>query len=94
MYVDAISGLASCEADAGNDVIAARLLGWVKEQESRLGSPSEERTIELEESLRDTLGAEPLATALAAGAALAREDAIDLALGGSRSKSGSAGADP
>jgi predicted ATPase len=94
MYVDAISGLASCEADAGNDVIAARLLGWVKEQESRLGSPSEERTIELEESLRDTLGAEPLATELAAGAALAREDAIDLALGGSRSKSGSAGADP
>jgi predicted ATPase/Tfp pilus assembly protein PilF len=92
--VDAIAGFASCEADAGNAVAAARLLGWVNELQSRLGSPSEAGTIKLEESLRDTLGAEPLAMELAAGAALAREDAIDLTLGGSRSKPGSAGADP
>ena len=85
--VDALSGFASCEAEAGNAVTATRLLGWVKEQESRLGSPSEARTIELEESLRDRLGPERLALELAAGAALAREDAINLALARSDSKS-------
>jgi predicted ATPase len=85
VYVDAMSGFASCEAEAGNAVTAARLLGWVKEQESRLGAPGEAGSIELEESLRDGLGPERLALELAAGAVLARADAIDLALGRSGS---------
>jgi hypothetical protein len=42
--------------------------------------------IELEERLRDTLGAERFALELAAGAALTREAAIELALEPSRSE--------
>jgi len=64
---------------AGDVVIAARLIGWVNEQIARLGGADPD-DIALEESLRDRLGPERLSSELAAGAALTREDAIDLAV--------------
>ncbi len=73
-------GLASYEATAGDVVIAARLVGWVNEQFARLGASADRDDIALEESLRDRLGYERLSSELAAGAALTREDAIDLAV--------------
>ena len=77
--LDAVWGLASYEAVAGDVVIAARLVGWVNEQIARLGASADVDDIALEESLRDRLGAERLSSELAPGAALTREDAIDLA---------------
>jgi predicted ATPase len=77
--LDAVWGLASYEAVAGDVVIAARLIGWVNEQIARLGGADPD-DIALEESLRDRLGPERLSSELAAGAALTREDAIDLAV--------------
>ena len=78
--LDALWGLASYEAVAGDVVIAARLVGWVNEQIARLGASADPDDIALEESLRDRLGPERLSSELAAGAALTREEAIDLAL--------------
>ena len=83
--VSAVWGLASDEAEAGDAVTAARLLGWMTERKARLGAPSDADDARLEESVRDRLGSDRLASELAAGAALAREDAIDLALGRSDS---------
>jgi len=79
--LDAMWGIAVCQADAGDAVTAARLLGWVHERLSRLGAPSDADDLAFEEGLRDRLGSERLASELAAGAALAREEAINLALG-------------
>ena len=75
----AMSGIASFEAEAGDAITAARLWGWIEAQASRLGATGDD---ELEiESLRDALGPERLTSELATGAAMSREEAIDLALG-------------
>jgi tetratricopeptide (TPR) repeat protein len=76
----AVWGLASYEAVAGDVVVAARLVGWVNEQFARLGASADTDDIALEESLRDRLGRERLSSELTVGAALTREDAIDLAV--------------
>ena len=77
----AMSGIASFEAEAGDAIAAARLWGWIDAQASRLGA-TEDDELELElESLRDALGPERLTSELATGAAMSREEAIDLALG-------------
>ena len=76
----AMWGLASYEAEAGDVVIAARLVGWVNGQMARLGMSADPDAIAFEAGLRDTLAPERLSSELAAGAALTREDAIDLAL--------------
>jgi predicted ATPase len=85
MELSAMWGIASHEAEAGDVVTAARLLGWVNESRARLGAPHDAEDIEFEESLRDTMGPDRFAAELAAGAVLTREDAIDLALGRSDS---------
>src|SRR5262249_48109330 len=74
-------GIAACEAEAGDAVTAAQLCGWIEKQRARLGAPRTAYEVGLEEMLRDRLGPERLESEHAAGAALAREDAIDLALG-------------
>jgi tetratricopeptide (TPR) repeat protein len=79
--LNAMWGIATYQAEEGDAITAARLLGWINERRSRLGAPSDADDIALGESLRDKLGSERLASELAAGAALAREDAIGLALG-------------
>jgi tetratricopeptide (TPR) repeat protein len=76
----AMWGLASYEAEAGDVVIAARLVGWVNGQMARLGMSADPDATAFEAGLRDTLAPERLSSELAAGAALTREDAIDLAL--------------
>ena len=79
--LDAMWGIASCQAEAGDADTAARLLGWVDDRLSRLGAPRDAVDLAFEESLRDRLGPERLASEFAAGAALARDEAIGLALG-------------
>jgi predicted ATPase len=76
----AIWGLASYEADSGDAVIGARLLGWVIERQSGLGGTDWWVEPDVEVSLRDRLGPERLTSELAAGAQLERDDAIALAL--------------
>ena len=67
----AMWGLASCEAEAGDVVIAARLVGWVNGQMARLGLSADPDAIALDlAGLRDTLAPERLSSELAAGAAL------------------------
>jgi len=78
--LDAVWGLASLEAVAGDDVVAARLVGWVNEQIARLGASGGADDVVLEESLQDRLGPERFSAELAAGAGLTREEAIDLAV--------------
>jgi predicted ATPase len=78
--LDAVSGLASLDALAGDAVIGARLVGWVNERTARLGMAFGPEDIELEDGLRDKLGPERLSSELATGAALTREEAIALAL--------------
>jgi predicted ATPase len=78
--LDAVWGLASLEAVAGDDVVAARLVGWVNEQIARLGATGGADDVVLEESLQDRLGPERFSAELAAGAGLTREEAIDLAV--------------
>jgi hypothetical protein len=79
--LDAMWGIAFCQAEEGDAVTAARLLGWAHDRLSRLGAPMDADDLEFEERLRDQLGSERLASELAAGAALGRDEAIDLALG-------------
>ena len=55
--LDAMWGIASCQAEAGDAVTAARLLGWVHDRLSRLGAPSEPEDVALEERLRGPAGA-------------------------------------
>ena len=81
----AVLGIAAYEADSGDAVAAARLLGRVEELESELrvapddqGEEFKRRTLA---ALHLALGPERLAVELAAGAGLSREEAIDLALG-------------
>jgi predicted ATPase/class 3 adenylate cyclase len=78
-------GIAACDAQAGDARSAARLLGFVKELEARLGAAREAQDDEVERQalarLESALGPAQLASELAAGAALSLEDAIDLALG-------------
>jgi predicted ATPase/class 3 adenylate cyclase len=76
----AIWGLASYEADSGDAVIGARLLGWVIERHTDLGGSEWRDELDVETSLRDRLGPERLTSELAAGAQLERDDAIALAL--------------
>jgi non-specific serine/threonine protein kinase len=80
----ALLGIASYEAEAGDTTTAARLLGWMKGLESRLGAANDEYETGLEERtlarIRDALGAERLASELATGAAMPHDEAIDLAL--------------
>ena len=75
------------EAETGDARAGARLLGQVKELDSRLGAASddalERQTLS---TLEAALGPEQLASEVAAGAALPLEDAIDLALGRSESE--------
>jgi len=78
--LDAVWGLASLEAVAGDDVVAARLVGWVNEQIARLGASGGADDVVLEESLQDRLGPKRFSAELAAGAGLTREEAIDLAV--------------
>ena len=78
--LDAVWGLASLEAVAGDDVVAARLVGWVNEQIARLGATGGADDVVLEESLQDRLGPKRFSAELAAGAGLTREEAIDLAV--------------
>jgi Tfp pilus assembly protein PilF len=85
----ALFGIAMLEAEAGDAGAGARLLGRMKELASRLGAANEDQDEVLERQtlarLEAALGPERLASELAAGAALALEDAIDLALGRSDS---------
>ena len=85
----ALFGLAAVEAEAGDALAGARLLGRMKELESRLGAADEDELDPLERQtlarLEAALGPDGLASELAAGAALSFEDAIDLALGRSES---------
>jgi len=77
----AMLGLAQYEAEAGSAAVAARLLGSMKELQSRLGAvdyEDEEHTLSI---LREALGPGRLESELATGAALSRVGAIDLALG-------------
>jgi predicted ATPase len=78
--LDAVWGLASLEAVAGENVVAARLVGWVNEQIARLGATGGADDVVLEESLQDRLGPKRFSAELAAGAGLTREEAIDLAV--------------
>jgi hypothetical protein len=84
--LQALSGLAVFEAEAGDPCTGARLLGRTKELSSRLGFVTEAQDDAVEREtlarLEAALGPERLASELAAGAALTLEDAIDLALGG------------
>lgn len=81
----ALFGIASYEAEAGDALAAARLLGRAKELQSDLRAGRDDLAEEVERRtlarLHDALGRERLASELAAGAALSLEDAIDLALG-------------
>jgi len=81
----ALFGIASYEAEAGDALAAARLLGRAKELQSDLRAGRDDLAEEVERRtlarLHDALGPERLASELAAGAALSLEDAIDLALG-------------
>jgi predicted ATPase len=91
--VHALFGIAALEAETGEARPGARLLGLVKELDSRLGAANDDGLDALERQtlarLEAALGPERLASELAAGAALSLEDAIDLALG--RSDSGTPG---
>jgi predicted ATPase/Tfp pilus assembly protein PilF len=82
-------GIAALEAEAGDAVTGARLLGHAKEWAARLSAATEEQDDVLERGaltrLEATLGPEPLASELFAGAAMSLDDAIDLALGRSDS---------
>jgi hypothetical protein len=82
-------GIAACDAQAGDAHVAARLLGFAKELESRLGAAGQDQLAAVEQQTRakleDALGPALLASKLAAGAALSLADPIDLALGRSDS---------
>ena len=84
--LEALWGIAAHRAEEGDAVTAARLLGHMNERMSRLGAPERRgRHRASVKAFASTLGPERLASELAAGAALARGDAIDLALGRSDS---------
>jgi predicted ATPase len=94
----ALFGIAAWEAEAGDPSAGARLLGRMKELESRLGAANEApgAAIELQTlaRLEAALGPERLTAELSAGAALSLEDAIDLALGRTSAMPSEAGAEP
>ena len=79
--LNAMWGIASYQAEAGDALTSARLVGSVNERRARLGAPKDTEDIELEDSLRDRLGPARFESELAAGAVLTREAAIDLSLG-------------
>jgi tetratricopeptide (TPR) repeat protein len=79
--LSAIWGIAACLAESGAATTAARLLGSVNEEFLRLGAPNDEDDGAFEDSLREALGPDQLASEFAAGAALTRDEAIELALG-------------
>ena len=75
----ALAAIAFYEVEAGDAIVAARLWGWIDERWARLGAPKDAEDLRLEERLRDMLGPDRFAAELAAGAALARDDALALA---------------
>jgi len=82
--VHSLFGIAMLEAEAGDIRAGARLLGLVKELDSRLGAAGDDSLEALERQtlarLEAALRPEQLASELEAGAALSLEDAIELAL--------------
>ena len=76
---NALAGIAAIEADAGNGAAAARIWGWVRDRRSSLGAPLHEEDFDAA-ALSAALGTERLEAELTAGAALSREEVIDLAL--------------
>jgi len=79
--LEAMWGLASYEADAGDPVTGARLLGWINQRRSSLGASYSSDEGELEARLRDRLRSERLSLEVTAGARLDRDHAMTLALG-------------
>jgi predicted ATPase len=83
--LNALLGIAASEAEAGDAVTAARLLGRINEQHSSLGAGRFEEDDAVYAGtlarLRSALEPEELASELATGAAMSQEEAIDLALG-------------
>jgi tetratricopeptide (TPR) repeat protein len=81
----ALLGIAAYEAEGGDAIAAARLLGRVKQLESDLRSAEDDEGEEFKRrtfaALQLALPPDRLAAELAAGAALPPENAIDLALG-------------
>jgi DNA-binding NarL/FixJ family response regulator len=82
--IDALEGVARLGAATGHSVPAARLIGaaaTLRDDIATPMSPSEVTHFEpILAALRDVLGGEPFAAALAAGRAVSREDAIAEAL--------------
>jgi len=81
----ALFGIAMCEADAGNVVVAARLLGSRDALTSSLGAVDDEliererdRTLEV---IAAVLGPDQLAAEFATGAGLSVKETLELALG-------------
>ena len=81
--LSALAGIAACEAEIGDAVAAARLVGWVREHWRRLGAFGDDEVdiYDLLERLREVLGSDRLDAELTAGAALSREEAINLGSG-------------
>jgi hypothetical protein len=79
----ALSGIAICEAEAGNAVVAARLVGRCDALTSTVGR-AEDDYGEREQTLATiaaALGPDRLAAELTIGTALSPEETLDLALG-------------
>jgi predicted ATPase len=83
--LSALAGIAACEAAIGDAGAAARLLGWVREHWRRLGAADDDEAdvYDLLARLRETLEPDRLDAELSAGAALSREEAINLGRGSS-----------
>jgi predicted ATPase len=81
--LNTVCGIASYQAELGDALVAARLLGWWTEARSRLvpGALSDPDAVEAEEKLSEKLSPERIAVEMAVGAAMTRKEAIDLALG-------------
>jgi predicted ATPase/class 3 adenylate cyclase len=82
--LSAIAGIADCEAEIGDAVVAARLFAWTREQWRRLEAAVDYDDLDevhLLDRLRESIGPDRLDVELSAGAALSREQAVDLASG-------------
>lgn len=87
--INALLGLAACEAEDGDSIWAARMLGCARATAARLGHRAAANYLlgtrglagQTETTLSETLGSERLDAELAAGAALSREEVIRRALG-------------
>ena len=81
--LSALAGIAACEAEIGDAVAAARLLGWTREEHWRRLGAADDDDDGLLARLGEALGPDRLAAELSAGAALSRKEAIDLGRGAS-----------